>query len=852
MEKDDVKVNLAPYLGCSKKLIEFFAIIGYEEEEIKRCAGNMINNQMKIDLTFLSIIISDFSYDIATDYIIKQVYPDKPKIIESESSPKQDSIIFSTCIDSLDGEKKIFNSCFAFRFYEKIEIPKRGEIFYIPKAFLIYSQYPYFSTYRRICEKIYLSSEQQSEDKEFPIEIFIHCLVNYFPSPINNNIILKDFSPPVIIPKLTGYPYADFNLGKILSLINLVDFIKIYILIFLELDLLIFSPDLEKLNIFMFALYILNYPLTDSNYFWHIKTISLGDITSGEGDDTVTTSFKGVNSIINTNIDLSDFKALNFVIDLENKKQTIISFSENTEEREINLLLKYVGGILNSNLFFKKSFFMEGYLLKLYKNLKIILKEYNDIASKDSDVANNFFYVNKSISNINRQIQEAFYDFILNILVELNKDFSFDPSLQNPVIRKIIDNPKLSEEEKIFLNYSRDTIKYNTYFNNFINEFKVYDGLKVSLLFSDEYVNLKKQEKYKEIEEKVKYFEIMDKLYITKNTDLIYNLKNLDTEYSKSNYIAKAKTKKNKKVKNLFNLDGGIIKKFIYKKKCKDYYEVLKEPDELHVDIENKNRFTFTIQNYFSLKGLLKEEFYIRGTILYIISLCFPFFSKERLPSVVMEYLNETKKIIFFQRYFIFIFLKAINAYYQLNKEKGIFPEIGYNEVQKYYEMVQNHLKENSIVQDEEIFLFFKRHFGVLEENDKNNKNDENFCYKNNVHKIEGNIKENLKFSENEIILDKDTEVIKYTTLNLQNISEIFLESYLYYDYFLFNNCQIKNFEVNKICEKVVNLINFLLKYKDSQNVVDNLYYLVNSLIDFKNQLQNYQKSMRKKLSKFF
>ena len=48
------------------------------------------------------------------------------------------------------------------------------------------------------------------------------------------NIYLYD------IPKLTGYPYVDFNLGKVLTSVNLNCFIKIYILIFLEFDLLFF------------------------------------------------------------------------------------------------------------------------------------------------------------------------------------------------------------------------------------------------------------------------------------------------------------------------------------------------------------------------------------------------------------------------------------------------------------------------------------------------------------------------------------------------------------------------------------------------------------------------------------
>ena len=76
-------------------------------------------------------------------------------------------------------------------------------------------------------------------------------------------------------------------------------------------------------------------------------------------------------------------------------KQTIVSISKSNEARETKNLLKYINNILNRSMFLKKSLFLEEYLLKLHKNLKNILKEYNEIASNDSNVAESFFYINK-------------------------------------------------------------------------------------------------------------------------------------------------------------------------------------------------------------------------------------------------------------------------------------------------------------------------------------------------------------------------------------------------------------------------------------------------------------------------
>jgi hypothetical protein len=80
-------------------------------------------------------------------------------------------------------------------------------------------------------------------------------------------------------------------------------------------------------------------------------------------------------------------------------------------------------------------------------------------------------------------------------------------------------------------------LKYNLYFNDFKKGFKTPDEINVSLLLSDEYVNLKKQGAFKDITQQVEYFGVMDKLYTLRSKDLIYDLKSLVIEYSKNNYI---------------------------------------------------------------------------------------------------------------------------------------------------------------------------------------------------------------------------------------------------------------------------------------------------------------------------
>ena len=834
MITDDITINLSPYLGCSKHLIEFFAIIGYEEEVIKSFGMDFMEHQDQLELTILSIDAADISYEIATDYIIKQVYPDKPTIKENERPPS-DSIIFSSCIDSVNGDNKIFYSCYAFRFYEKIKLDKK---YYVPKAFLIYSQYPYFSCFSRICEKIY---DNTNYGMEFPVEIFVHCLVNYFPSSLNNEIILTDFEPQIIIPKLTGYPHVDFNLPKVINCVGLIEFIKIYILIFLELDLLFFSPDLEKLNILMFALYILNYPLTDSNYFWHIKTISVNDLA--EGDDTISTSFKGVNSDIIENLDLSKFKVLNFIIDLENEKEPILSITENRETTEIKNLLKYINSILKNkkNMFFKKTPFSEA-ILNLKNHIKPILKEYNDNV-QDNPKIDDFFYINDNIFQKNKAIQEIFYDFILNMLVELNKDYTFDPTFTFPLIKKINDNPKLCEEEKLFLKFSRNTIKYSSYFQ-FLSDFKVYDGLKLSLLCSDEFVNLKKKGFYKQIEKekKISYFAIMDEFF-TKKKLKTFDLNALNEEYSIKNFFSIYKENKSKNLLKFFTLKKDIIKKFVYTKKNKNVYKSLSPPEDVVFERSTKSCFHFTIQNYFTSKiSLLKTKYYLRGSCQYIIATCIPLFSEKKLPEVINEYLLNTQKMQYFERYYIFLILKAINKYRRLNLEKNTFPEMNSINTQKYFQTIQSYLKDNSITQDEIIFKLFKKINNIQE---KPNENQGGFSYICDDKNFTNNIKNNLIFGEKIILFrrnNNDNIEFQKRIDNQAEIPSIFQESYSYYESCYEANFDIIKLDVSDIAERIVNVIGFYISLyiNDDKIMLNILFYLLNCLMYYRDKVAEF------------
>ena len=50
-----------------------------------------------------------------------------------------------------------------------------------------------------------------------------------------------------------------------------------------------------------------------------------------------------------------------------------------------------------------------------------------------------------------------------------------------------------------------------------------------------------------------------------------------------------------------------------------------------------------------------------------------------------------------------------MNKYYLINQEKKYFPELNFENFCNYYVLIRNNILENSILPNEEIFLFFKK-----------------------------------------------------------------------------------------------------------------------------------------------
>ena len=847
---DDIKINQMPYLGVSKNLMEFFVVIGYDECMLKECR-RLLENQKDVPLTIISNVTSDLAYNMfEPSIIIKRVFPDKPPIIKAGKKPPPTSVIFSSCIDSLDGKKKIVNSCYALRFYEQY-IDSKKEIYYVPKAFLIYSQYPYFTTYHKICTKLLQYYTSYTKEK-IPIEIIIYCFVNYIPSPINGKIILKDFDLNITIPKLTGYPYADFNLANIFNCIPLKDFIKIFILIYLEIELLFFSPDLEKLNMVMFTLYILNYPLTDSSYFWHIDTISEKDVKSDFY--TVITGFKGINTKYNPNLDLSYFKSVDFIVDLESD-DLIINRKHTKDSKEIVKLLKYIDNIFNKNKN-TSSYFLKNFILTLTQRLKDLQLE---------NISGPLFSMDAYVNKTNRIIQEIFYDFIIDTLIILSKDLELDPTSNYPVIIKTYTNPNLSEEENIFLKRSRYTVKYNTYFDLFIRNFSVSEELRVSLLFFDEFVDLKNKDPIRGTKH-MPYFQIIDNLYHSKQNTLEFKFTELEREILKNFYTAQLLLSDREGKPELFALDKNLINVFIFHIKNKGYYKSLRRQEESKPDLISKTSI-LTITRDFYLQSFLRKvssDYFIRILLVYLFAITFPLLSFTKSHSFLESVLKGLHQIKYFQRYYIFILLKSIRKYYIVNNETGQFPQFNFEKVISFYKTIQNYLKTNFIIQNEEIFVFFKN---VLSEKDKlgeikqEEKKENNEINEINEKKEENDIKEindeerfiykyNEKYEykdigNNEVVTEKNKLLVFRRSNEIMGCNKIRLDllsqrTYSLYDYYFTEyNFNIEKLNVDEIINLCINLL-FGLTKVDEPMIKNHLYNLIPILKRLRNDINKF------------
>ena len=537
------KLKKIPFQGSSSSLIDYFFIIGFPDDFIYQY---ILKTETLYEPTILSVITSSsISPNFNTETLMRFVYPKTPRIIYNEQ-PQNSSAMFSNVFDTLEGKDKVQQIGYVYYFYERYN----SNVF-VPKCFVIISHFPFFATFKRICQDIYAYTTQTQNELGIPLDVVIYNIVNYIPSPLNASfeILLCDNPIPIKLPQLSGYPYCDFNLIELFNLLPVNLVVEIFFFSLFEPDMIFFCSNYEILNIIMYIISILNYPCCDSIYFWLICSVSKDEfiqpINSKFLIERFCTVMYGVNCVYS-----DDIKKIEnaFVIDLNCKKITYkydqstngsVNQKKRLKQLKINenyiVLQKYLHKIFRGKVK-KHSKFLYTFITKLVNDIEHIINQYNnEYISKSTSILSrknntnavsvdtaNFFVMNEHISKTNRAIQEAFYNFYLNILTIFYQDnkliscydkFRDDDSkmhhYKSKTVKHTMNNNTLThkdpflieytanhnefpEEEKIFCSFFSNTTKYSLYFRNFILEFRCLEMYRIPLMFSEEFINLKK------------------------------------------------------------------------------------------------------------------------------------------------------------------------------------------------------------------------------------------------------------------------------------------------------------------------------------------------------------------------
>ena len=327
---EDLEVKIEKYpSACSPRLLEEFLIIGYEDALIESKLLNSIKRNKAISSRKSNVSEDDNSYLIKVENF--NMYPSVLSVISSlfEGNEKNNlgfilssenliSFLFAKPIpvyfkimsnnenekdiqvnkyQELKIKRIIFNNSqnytinigYAYNFYEtRFEnINNTKIVIFIPKSFVIISQYQLFYFFDKLCKEI---RTLYSNVVEIPIEIIIYNIINFVPAPVKNKLEL-DFFPKISLEKiakynsvneykntdkfnlkqLIGYRYSEIYFGNIFNLLPVKVIIQTFLHLFHGAKVAFFSENQENLHLIIFFFNQFIYPLLDKENIWGLS-----------------------------------------------------------------------------------------------------------------------------------------------------------------------------------------------------------------------------------------------------------------------------------------------------------------------------------------------------------------------------------------------------------------------------------------------------------------------------------------------------------------------------------------------------------------------------------------------------
>ena len=492
----ELQISINKYPSSkSNHLIDYFLIIGYEEKYIQQKIIKLIQNQEKpINNKFkseqyptiLSSISSDYRDEIIADEdIIKYIYPETPNILYNagdnlELDIKEKNIIFSKY------DNNVMNIGYAYTFYEFITMPNRIRIF-IPKAFVIITQYPYFITFNQICKEIYKLFH--SNNIQIPIELQLYNIVNFISIPIdkrldltlfpfydlftinncqsNEEFISLDNQKIYSLSQNYGYNKPQINISEIFELIPIEVIVEIYLKLLTGHIISFFNNDIQLLNIVIFLFKYFLYPLSpNNNVYCFSKNQYLNDNKNIINKDELIYGFNtDYNNISKDKITIGENKdnnifELNYYLDLSKKCLNIepINNLDDNSKKIDEFIKKCLEDTLNDN---SNNNTLKGCINKLVNdlnNIKDKIIRYGNNSNKY-----NFLELNneKDFEANNHLIIQSFYQF--NLFISSHYYQYYLNTNENS-------NNNDSEEEKLFYNLFSKSI-YSKVLNDYKSDY---------------------------------------------------------------------------------------------------------------------------------------------------------------------------------------------------------------------------------------------------------------------------------------------------------------------------------------------------------------------------------------------
>ena len=521
-----------PFSGVAKNLIDKFLVLGYEQKTIdytrNYCENIEGRDDVKTRFKFYEFeerpyvvneICNDYTKDILdNDLILELIFPNMPEMyfLDKQYSSKKEideellitpySIIFSLNPQDNNNSKKSYNGL-GYIFYsiqeQKID-DKLGNL-YVPNAFVILSEFPYFYHFNEICRNVFF--QMMKENDEIPIEILLFNIVKYAESPINKSINLT-FAAPISIPiknnndlnknlsplfalssreenklptmffnQLSGYPFMDLNISFIFNLIPPDIIVQVFIFSFLEHDIIFYSQRPDILNMVMYIFSNFNYPLNDNIYYWHILSVSKGDFMNGTSTFVGKTSstITGILSEYDPDLQTTNKIKEHFVLDIDNKAFFFLYQDDTDDVKDTITLYNYVknvcaefdeisnDGVKLESEIRKQNYFNDG--VQLYEGIKNLMGELQRRAKKvtatnynERNIKPSFLTLYEDESelecmNSNFRLQKTFFTFIAQMLqnflsILIIEEASYTESRATSIVVNVKKEELNEEEEK--------------------------------------------------------------------------------------------------------------------------------------------------------------------------------------------------------------------------------------------------------------------------------------------------------------------------------------------------------------------------------------------------------------------